>query len=354
MRKCLPRWDQYLLGCYSKAGKGRRKGEYVLKTQESSKNQTNKKTNWWPQMPLIFPGPSDINESIMASSIHPSISTPVIYHAPLSRPRIESESTRARQGHGPPRGPRCLRPPRPKIARRCRRRGFLAAATNRSRWIIDPNISRYIHSSSHPCGEMEMNKTFYRNLTCDDYRIIIHHGSFMHFTGFVFIPYPSSSSLLITAITLSPTLQCPFNDVLYRCHSSQYITISQHKSDIKWVYSRATCTWPSKNLCPSILAKISSETHLTYSNPSFFSRSCTPALKRLLHGKVPKCELARERPDGSTLQNFDKDCESNMCKQVRHESSYNSRRFISKVSVQKKNANSLFQAQAKVRSMTEE
>ena len=87
-------------------------------------------------------------------------------------------------------------------------------------------------------------------------------------------------SLLITAITLSPTLQCPFNDVLYRCHSSHqctiyiyifYITISQHKSDIKWVYSRATCTWPSKNLCPSILAKISSEKHLTYSNPSFLA-----------------------------------------------------------------------------------
>lgn len=184
-----------------------------------------KKTNWWPQ---IFPGPSHINESIMASSIHPSISTPVIYHAPLSRPRIESESTRARQGHGPPRGPRCLRPPRPKIARRCRRRGFLAAATNRTRWLIDPNISRYIHSSSHPCGEMEMNQIFYRNLTCDDYRIIIHHGSFMHFTGFVFIPYPSSSSLLITAITLSPTLQCPFNDVLYTVVTAH--NISQYHS----------------------------------------------------------------------------------------------------------------------------
>ena len=160
-----------------------------------------KKTNWWPH--IFFPGQSHINESIMASSIHPSISTPVIYHA-------------------------CLRPPRPKIARRCRRRGFLAAATNRTRWLIDPNISRYIHSSSHPCGEMEMNQIFYRNLTCDDYRIIIHHGSFMHFTGFVFIPYPSSSSLLITAITLSPTLQCPFNDVLYTVVTAH--NISQYHS----------------------------------------------------------------------------------------------------------------------------
>lgn len=140
MRKCLPRWDQYLLGCYSKAGKGRRKGRYLLKTQESSKNQTIKKTNWWPQ---IFPGPSDINESIMASSIHPSIHLhPCHLPRPLSRPRIESESTRAQQGHGPPRGPRCLRPPRPKIARRCRRRGFLAAATNH--WNQMNHRSKYL------------------------------------------------------------------------------------------------------------------------------------------------------------------------------------------------------------------
>ena len=30
MRKCLPRWDQHLLGGYSKAGKCRRKGQYLL------------------------------------------------------------------------------------------------------------------------------------------------------------------------------------------------------------------------------------------------------------------------------------------------------------------------------------
>lgn len=229
MRKCLPRWDQYLLGCYSKAGKGRRKGQYLLKTLESSKNQTIKKKQIDGHK--FFPDRlTSMNQSWHPPSIHPSISTPVIYHAPLSRPRIESESTRARQGHGPPRGPRCLRPPRPEIARRCRRRGFLAATNH---WNQMTHRSKYlqiysIHSSSHPCGEMEMNKIFYRNLTCDDYRIIIHHGSFVHFTGFVFIPYPSSSSLLITAITLSPTLQYPFNDVLYTVVTAH--NISQYHS----------------------------------------------------------------------------------------------------------------------------